>query len=84
MHSACVPCPTPTASGRAILAPPLPPLARLGHIGATAQTALLSAEEAKARLREIVEGFFFRGLKGEDTVLRNLGTATEAHRKSGG
>jgi hypothetical protein len=27
---------------------------------------LLSAEEAKARLREIVEGFFFRRLKGED------------------
>jgi hypothetical protein len=26
----------------------------------------LSAEEAKARLREIVEGFFFRRLKGED------------------
>jgi len=28
--------------------------------------ALLSAEQAKARLREIVEGFFFRRLKGED------------------
>jgi hypothetical protein len=29
-------------------------------------TVLLSAEEATARLREIVEGFFFRRLKGED------------------
>jgi hypothetical protein len=27
---------------------------------------LLSAEEAKDRLREIVEGFFFRRLTGED------------------
>ena len=47
-------------------------------------TALLSAGEAKKELREIVEGFFFRRLKGEDTVLRNLDTATEVHRKSGG
>ena len=31
-----------------------------------APTVLLSAEEAKDRLREIVEGFFFRPLKGED------------------
>ena len=46
--------------------------------------ALLSAQEAKERLREIVEGFFFRRLKGEDTLLRNLGTATEVHLKSGG
>jgi hypothetical protein len=45
---------------------------------------LLSAQEAKDRLREIVEGFFFRRLRGEDTVLRNLDTATEVHRKSGG
>jgi hypothetical protein len=29
-------------------------------------TVLLSAEEAKARLREFVEGFFFRRLRGED------------------
>jgi hypothetical protein len=29
-------------------------------------TVLLSAEEAKERLRKIVEGFFFRRLKGED------------------
>jgi hypothetical protein len=45
---------------------------------------LLSAEEAKARLRAIVEGSFFRRLKGEDTVLRNLDTAAEVQRKSGG
>jgi hypothetical protein len=32
----------------------------------TQQTALLSAEEAKDRLREIVEGFFFRQLTTED------------------
>jgi hypothetical protein len=37
MHSACVPGLAPLAIGRAILAPPLLPLARLGHIGATAQ-----------------------------------------------
>jgi len=37
MHSACVPGPTPMASGRAISAPPLLSPARLGHIGATAQ-----------------------------------------------
>jgi hypothetical protein len=29
-------------------------------------TALPSAEEAKKRRREIVEGFFFRRLNGED------------------
>jgi len=28
-------------------------------------TAFLSAEEAKERLREVVEGFFFRRLRGE-------------------
>jgi hypothetical protein len=48
------------------------------------KTTLLSAQEAKERLREIVERFFFRRLKGEDTDLRNLDTATEVHRKSGG
>jgi len=37
MHSARVSGPTPMAIGRAISAPPLLPLARLGHIGATAQ-----------------------------------------------
>ena len=50
----------------------------------TPSLTLLSAPEAKERLREIVEGFFFRRLKGEDTVLRNLDTATEVLRKSGG
>ena len=29
-------------------------------------SVLLSADQAKARLREIIEGFFFRRLKGED------------------
>ena len=29
-------------------------------------SVLLSAEEAKDRLREIVEGFFFRRLRSED------------------
>jgi hypothetical protein len=29
-------------------------------------TTLLSAEEAKERLREIIEGFFFRRLRAED------------------
>ena len=32
----------------------------------TPSTALLSAQEAKDRLREIVEGFFFRRLRTED------------------
>jgi hypothetical protein len=41
-------------------------------------------ETAEDRLREIIEGFFFRRLKAQDTVLRNLATAAEAHRKSGG
>jgi hypothetical protein len=77
-------CPTPMASGRAILAPPLLPLAPLDTLEPPPSTALLPAEEAKRRLREIVEGFFFRRLKGEDTLLRNLGTATEVHLKSGG
>jgi len=40
--------------------PPLDALQR------TPSTVLLSAQEAKDRLREIVEGFFFRRLKGED------------------
>ena len=59
----CVP---PDAVGSARLArhprdpgplPPMPP---------TSSTTLLSAEEAKERLREIVEGFFFRRLTTED------------------
>jgi hypothetical protein len=32
-------------------------------------TTLLSAQEAKDRLREIVEGFFFRRLRTEDGKL---------------
>ena len=32
----------------------------------TPSTALLSAQEAKDRLREIVEGFFFERLRTED------------------
>jgi hypothetical protein len=32
----------------------------------TSSTTLLSAQEAKERLREIVEGFFFRRLRTED------------------
>jgi hypothetical protein len=32
----------------------------------TPSTTLLSASEAKERLREIVEGFFFRKLRSED------------------
>jgi hypothetical protein len=39
--------------------------ARLGHSGATDPGPAL-AEEAKERLREIVEGFLFRRLRGED------------------
>jgi hypothetical protein len=36
-------------------------------------TALLSAQEAKDRLREIVEGFFFRRLRTEDSkTIRRL------------
>ena len=32
----------------------------------TPSTTLLSAQEAKKQLREIVEGFFFRRLRAED------------------
>ena len=39
---------------------------RFGHIGATPSTVLLSAQEAKDRLREIIEGFFIRRLRTED------------------
>jgi hypothetical protein len=35
----------------------------------TDNTTLLSAEKAKQRLREIVEGFFFWRLKTEDVML---------------
>ena len=42
------------------------PRAALDSLPPTTSPALLSAQEAKEKLREIVEGFFFRGLKGED------------------
>jgi hypothetical protein len=48
------------------LAPPLLPLPALGTLEPPPSAALLSAEEAKERLREIVEGFFFRRLRSED------------------
>jgi hypothetical protein len=58
------------------------PRAALDTFEPIPSTTLLLAQEAKERLRGIVEGFFFRRLKGEDTVLRNLDTATEVHPKS--
>jgi hypothetical protein len=42
------------------------PNALLDASSRTPSPALLSADEAKTRLREIVEGFFFRRFKGED------------------
>lgn len=45
---------------------PARPRAALGILEPPPTTVLLSAEQDKARLREIVEGFFFRWLKGED------------------
>ena len=56
MHSACVPSPTPMASGRAILAPPCYPWPAVDTLEPPPSAAILSAEEAKARLREIIEG----------------------------
>jgi hypothetical protein len=47
MHSACAPGPTPMASGRAISAPALLPLARLDTLEPPPSTAPLSAGEAK-------------------------------------
>jgi hypothetical protein len=38
----------------------------LDALSPTPSTALLSAQEAKDRLREIVERFFFRRLRTED------------------
>jgi hypothetical protein len=38
----------------------------LDALSPTPSTALLSAQEAKDRLREIVEGFFFRRLRNND------------------
>jgi hypothetical protein len=65
MHSAYVPCPTPMASGRAILAPPCYPWPALDTLEPPPSAALLSAGEAGERLREIVEQFFFRRLRTE-------------------
>jgi hypothetical protein len=62
-------------------ATPGPPWTHWSH-----RPALLSSrlKRRRPRLREIVECFFFRRLKGEDAVLRNLGTVTKVHLKSGG
>jgi hypothetical protein len=38
----------------------------LGHIAVKSDPTLLSAEEAKEKLREIAKGFFFRRLRTED------------------
>jgi hypothetical protein len=53
---------------------PRHPRAVLDALQPTPGTALLSAQEAKERLREIIEGFFFRRLRGEDdkTIRRLL------------
>ena len=52
----------------------LRPRAILDTLPPTHSTAFLAAGEAKARLREIVEGFFFRRLRTEDgkTIRRLL------------
>ena len=42
------------------------PRAALDTLEPSPITVVLSAEKAKARLREIVEGFFFRRLRSED------------------
>jgi hypothetical protein len=42
------------------------PPSRLGRIIPSPSPDLCSAEEAKEKLRELIEGFFFRRLKGED------------------
>jgi hypothetical protein len=42
------------------------PTAALDTLPPTPSPSLLSAREAREKLREIVEGFFFRRLKGED------------------
>src|SRR5215470_3365421 len=54
--------------------PCLGPLAALDTLQLPCPTALLSADAAKQRLREIVEGFFFRRLRTEDgkTIRRLL------------
>jgi hypothetical protein len=54
------------AIGRAALAVTSPARAALDVLPSSPNTALLSAQEASERLREIVEGFFFRQLRTED------------------
>jgi hypothetical protein len=66
MHSACVPGPAPMAIGRAVSPSPLRPGPALDTLEPPPSTALLAAEEAKERLREIVEGFFSRRLRTND------------------
>src|SRR5690242_2669803 len=61
MHSARVPGPAPMAIGRRDFGvTPAMPWPALDILEPPPSTALLSAEDAKAQLREIVEGFFFR------------------------
>ena len=51
----------------------------MGTFPPSPDTELLSAEEAKARLREIVEGFFFRRLTTEDgKAIRPIGRQKSA------
>jgi hypothetical protein len=44
----------------------IPPAGRFRHIAAKSRRHLLFVQEAKDRLREIVEGFFYRRLRAED------------------
>ena len=57
---------SPIATERRISLSPRDPPASLDTFPPSPDAELLSAEEAKARLREIVEGFFFRRLTTED------------------
>jgi hypothetical protein len=56
----------PIAIGRAISLPLSPSSGHLGRITAYSQQRPSLAHEAKDRLRESVEGFFFRRLRTED------------------
>ena len=60
-------CPAPPQwrAGARFWPHPCYPWPALDTLEPPPSTALLSAEEAKERLREIVEGFFFRRLRGE-------------------
>jgi hypothetical protein len=64
-------CRPGAASPRPLVIEPDPfgnsrPRTALGTLEPPSTTVLLSAEQDKARLRKIVEGFFFRWLKVED------------------